>query len=113
MRSLGQTPSQGEIGRILEEFDTDKSGFIEFNEFLNIMKSHWKQPSTAAELKESFELIDSNGDGTVTMAELKAFLCQFGEALTEEEVERVVSKYDVDKNGKMNYAEFINMLLRA
>jgi Ca2+-binding EF-hand superfamily protein len=47
------------------------------------------------------------------MEELKAFLCSFGESLTEDEVERVVKRYDVDKNGKMNYTEFINMLLRA
>ena len=113
MRSLGQTPSQGEVQRILEEFDADKSGSIEFSEFLNIMRSHWKQPCSSEELKESFQLIDANGDGTVTLTELKAFLCNFGEALTEDEVERVVKRYDIDKNGKLNYSEFINMLLRA
>ena len=34
MRTLGQTPSQNEVMRIMEKQDTDRNGILEFGEFL-------------------------------------------------------------------------------
>ena len=59
---------------------------------------------------ESFKLIDTNGDGTVTIQELTEFLSTFGEKLTKEEVRKVVGKYDKDGSGTLNYQEFYRAL---
>ena len=77
------------------------------------MKEHWKEPPNQRELEESFKLIDTDGSGSVTVRELTKFLCAFGEPLTEAEVKQVVDRYDADKDGTLNYAEFINTLMRA
>ena len=77
------------------------------------MKQHWKEPPSHKELVVDFKLIDSDNSGNITVQELCKFLCSFGEPLTEAEVKQVVSKYDVNNDGKLNYAEFINTLMRA
>ena len=86
MRCLGQTPSQQEVQRILEQSDSDHNGQIEFGEFINIMKRHWREPESVADLTEAFQLIDVNKDGAVDVRELTDFLTSFGEALSEQEV---------------------------
>ena len=112
MRCCGQSPSQMEVQRILEEADTDNSGQIDFGEFINIMKRHHKEPDSTDDLCQAFRLIDVNGDGYVDVRELTDFLTSFGEKLTEAEVQKVVATYDTDKDGKLNYKEFLDYLTR-
>ena len=99
--------------RILEQADSDNNGQIEFGEFINIMKRHWREPESVEDLTEAFQLIDVNKDGSVDVKELTNFLTSFGEALSEQEVKAVVSVYDMDGDGKLNYKEFIGKLLRS
>ena len=67
MRTLGQTPSQNEIMRIMEKQDTDRNGIIDFAEFLKIMRDNWKEPATQRDLIEAFKLIDNDGNGTISV----------------------------------------------
>ena len=99
--------------RIMEKQDTDSNGVIDFGEFLKIMKENWKEPATQRDLIEAFKLVDADNSGTITTKELTKFLCSFGEPLTEAEVKQVVDRYDQDKDGTLNYAEFLTTLMRS
>ena len=76
------------------------------------MKDNWKEPATQRELVDAFKLVDTDNSGTITVQELTKFLCSFGEPLTEAEVKQVVDRYDQDKDGTLNYAEFLTTLMR-
>jgi calcium-dependent protein kinase len=53
---------------------------------------------------EAFKLLDKNKDGYITMLELKSAMSMHH---SEDEVEEILRSIDTDKNGAINYTEFI------
>ncbi|KMS95385.1 hypothetical protein BVRB_008780 [Beta vulgaris subsp. vulgaris] len=58
-------------------------------------------------LKEMFNNIDTDRSGTITLEELKEGLARLGSKLTESEIKQLMDAADVDKNGTIDYKEFI------
>jgi calcium-dependent protein kinase len=54
-----------------------------------------------------FNAIDLNHEGFISSAELKKAFQKLGIFLKDEEVFEIVKKIDYDKNGKVNYSEFL------
>ena len=64
LRALGLTPepSKEEIQRLVEQFDKDQSGTIDFHEFLAIMMKKMGETDQKEALDEAFALFDKNQD---------------------------------------------------
>jgi calcium-dependent protein kinase len=62
-------------------------------------------------LSEIFKSIDKNSDGVLTISEIKDGFVQLQEknslSITEEEFNSIFTEMDLDKNGLINYNEFI------
>merc|ERR1712210_6031 len=61
LANLGKIiPSEGDLGDLMEEIDTDKNGAIDFSEFLNFMTTerHSRKISDASEYSEIFDILD-------------------------------------------------------
>ncbi|KAI4319124.1 hypothetical protein MLD38_032761 [Melastoma candidum] len=58
-------------------------------------------------IREMFALMDTDGDGRVTYAELKAGLQRVGSQLAEPEIKMLMEVADVDGNGVLDYGEFV------
>lgn len=57
----------------MEEVDTDKSGFIDYTEFLKAaLDSH--KLLCRNNLKEAFEIFDRDGNGSISLDELRKIL---------------------------------------
>lgn len=54
MRSLGQRPSEDEVRDMVNEFDQNGNGTIEFNEFLQMMSKKMQFSDGEDELREAF-----------------------------------------------------------
>ena len=54
MRSLGQRPSEDEVRDMINEFDQNGNGTIEFNEFLQMMAKKMQFSDGEDELREAF-----------------------------------------------------------
>ena len=111
MRSLGQNPTENELQEMINEVDADKSGTIEFSEFLNLMAKKMKDTDTEEELIEAFKVFDKDGNGFISAAELKHVIINLGEKLSEEEIEDMVKEADFDGDGQINYKEFVRMVM--
>ena len=65
-----------------------------------------------AEFKEEFNKFDENGDGTVTTEELAVVMKNLGQNPTEEQLKDMVEEVDIDKNGTIEFGEFIMMMTK-
>ncbi|XP_053689100.1 calmodulin-beta-like [Sabethes cyaneus] len=112
VRALGMNPSQAEVEQMIHEVDLDGSGTIELNEFLVLMARKQRQDTTDEELRDAFKIFDRDGDGFLSVDELSAVMKNFGERLSDDELADLLDEADIDKDGKINYEEFIIMLTK-
>ena len=71
LRSLGFHMTEKDAEAVLQESDRDGSGYIEFDEYLQLITTHMKEPYTEEELKEAFSIFDLDKSGTISSSELK------------------------------------------
>ena len=59
-----------------------------------------------------FEACDTNQDGHIDQSELRVVLERHGEGvtITEERIQRMIQAVDVDKDGRINFGEFMAMM---
>jgi Ca2+-binding EF-hand superfamily protein len=112
LRSLGVNPSLKELKESMARFDLDSSGLIDFNSFAALYSQKLKEEITQEDLARYFSVFDRDGDGTISIEELKRLLSSVGEVMTEHELDTVFNDADLDGDGLIDYNEFSAMLLR-
>ena len=55
------------------------------------------------ELTLCFKVFDTDGDGSISAAELRHVMTNLGEKLTDEDVDEMIREADVDGDGQVNY----------
>ena len=109
MRSLGLNPTQAELQSMINEVDVDGNGTVDFPEFLSLMAREMKDTDIDEdeELIEAFKVFDRDGSGMISAAELRHVMTNYGEKLTDEDVDEMIVDADVDHDGNINYVEFV------
>jgi len=111
MRCLGQNPTESELADMINEVDCDGGGLIDFPEFLTFMARRMRDVDCEEELVEAFRVFDHGNDGLVSAAELRYVMSNMGEKLTDEEIDEIVHEADGDGDGKINYEDFVRMMM--
>ncbi|KAL6325737.1 hypothetical protein AAG906_024555 [Vitis piasezkii] len=111
IKSLEHSTTKEELQTMMDEVDVDGNGTIEFGEFLNLMARKMKESEAEEELKEAFKVFDKDQDGYISANELRNVMFNLGERLTDEEAEQMIREADLDGDGKVNYDEFVRMML--
>lgn len=62
------------------------------------MKSDWIE-----EVKTAFRVFDKDGDGYISALELRFAVTNFGEKMTDEEVDEMMAEADIDGDGKIDF----------
>ncbi|KAL2498002.1 putative calcium-binding protein CML20 [Abeliophyllum distichum] len=62
------------------------------------------------EIKEAFELFDTDGSGTIDAKELNVAMRALGFEMTEEEINRMIADVDKDGSGAIDFDEFCYMM---
>ena len=62
---------------------------------------------------EIFKSLDTNSDGDLTMEEIKKGIdkCNLGKKINPDELIEIFNEMDVDKNGLINFTEFISAMM--
>ena len=63
-------------------------------------------------LKEAFKIFDKNHNGYIEAKELKEVTTTLGQTLSEEEFMEFWLEADVNNDGKLDYNEFIKMMMQ-
>ncbi|KAI8372044.1 HAD-like domain-containing protein [Choanephora cucurbitarum] len=119
LRGLGQNPTQAEVAELVK--DTAKSKGvpetqefdIDFGTFLSILTrpDGFKPAGTSQEFIQGFQVFDKEGDGYISAGELRYVLTNLGEKLTEDEVNELLKEVEVGKDGRINYVDFVTVIL--
>ncbi|KAI0396178.1 calmodulin [Xylariaceae sp. FL0594] len=112
MRSLGQNPSQAELEDMINEVDGNNSGTIDFAEFLTMMARKMNSTDSEEEIREAFKVFDRDNNGFISAAELRHVMTSIGEKLTDEEVDEMIREADQDGDGRIDYNEFVQLMMQ-
>ncbi|NWT63513.1 CALL4 protein, partial [Erythrocercus mccallii] len=85
MRSLGASPTPGEVQRHLQLHRIDRNAELDFSTFLSIMHRQLKQEEPEQEIRRALAMLDPQRRGEVAVPELRAKLTRLGEKLAPEE----------------------------
>ena len=110
MKSLGQNPTDAELRELINEYDADGNGTLDFAEFLQLMTRKMKQIDTEEELVEAFKVFDRDGDGLIRFAELKHVFSILGEDIGDDDIHTMIKYADKDRDGSINFPEFCTMM---
>ncbi|KER25713.1 EF hand [Opisthorchis viverrini] len=92
-------------------FDKDKDGFISKEEFSAAVKKIKPNRISEAQLRQLFKKADKKNCGKLDAKELRACLLQHDKTLDTNHVDEWIRKHDKNKDGKLNYEEFITFML--
>lgn len=120
----------------MQEVDEDGNGAINFKAFLRLMQRKMKDNTEDDEIRTAFKVFDRcayacmhacrgetctsfvsgtrkrrDGNGFISAAELRHVMCNIGERLSEEDVEEMIREADLDKDGQINFTEFVDLML--
>ncbi|OJJ59963.1 hypothetical protein ASPSYDRAFT_44365 [Aspergillus sydowii CBS 593.65] len=110
MRSLGQNPTETELKDMVDELDLDRTGTIDFDEFLVMMSRKVKDSDPEAELRGAFEVFDQDKNGTISADELRKVLTSIGDDVTDADVDEMLKLADVNGDGSIDYQEFVRLM---
>ena len=106
MQSLGQEPTERELIDMINEVDDDGNQEIDFQEFLNLMARNMQDIDEEKQISQSFKVFDVDGDGKISIEDLKFMMESLGEQLTDEELADVMKEIDSNGNNCIDFDEF-------
>jgi Ca2+-binding EF-hand superfamily protein len=132
LKFMGMGSSPKIVQQIIDEVDADKSGEIEWPEFLVIMRNFY--PERRAEFEkefygaaknfpefdkedidafiEAFREFDIDGSGSIDLNELEIGLKYMGQGFTRDQLQRIISEVDSDGSGEIEWPEFLEVMRR-
>ena len=110
IRSLNQNPTNAEINEMINEIDSEGTGQIDFPEFISLLARRMKDVNPEEELREAFQVFDTEKTGLIISIELKHVISTLGEVFTEEEADQMIKEADPEETGKIRYEDFIKLM---
>jgi calcium-dependent protein kinase len=110
LEHYGKVMSDEEVETMFNAVDTDKSGFIDYSEFV-VAAMKEDQLTTNEKLQAAFKMFDKDGSGIISPEEIKDVL-SFGNAnaLSKEAIEAIVKQVDENGDGEISFDEFVDMM---
>ena len=71
---------------MISDLDKNKSGSIDFEEFLDMMTARMSDKDTREDIAKGFRLFDDDTSGSITLRNLRRVAKELGETMTDEEL---------------------------
>jgi len=97
------------VKETLEAIDTDKSGFVDYSEFLAAAMDTEVYLSEE-KLANAFRAFDKDKSGKISAKELNAMIGSDVQELDEKVWNEMIKEADTDGDGEISYEEFIKMM---
>jgi len=110
MRVSGQNPSEDIVKTACNKLDPKKTGFFDFDTFMNVLGEVWQDIDYKPHIAEAFEVFDEDDSGTISAQELLHVMTNLGEKLSEKEILTLMKEGDLDGDGEIDLDEFMQMM---
>lgn len=108
MRNHGLNPTDDELKDMIRNVDKNSNGAIDFNEFIEMMVR--RDAKVEEDVMHAFRVFDRDGDGYISVEELRLTMNNLGEPLTDHEVRSMIEEADLDGDGRINFQEFARLM---
>lgn len=112
MTSLGFESKSGAIFQMISDLDADGNGTIDFGEWLALMTKRVNDRDSRANINKIFYLFDDERTGFISVKNLRRIADELGENVSNEELEELIKRADVDQDGLVSEEEFYTILTR-
>lgn len=112
MTSLGFESQNGAIFQMITELDSDGNGNIDFPEWLSLMTAKVGDKSTKAHFAKIFAMYDDERTGFLSAKNLRRVAQDLGENISEEEIQEMIARADLDQDGLVSEEEFYTLMTR-
>merc|ERR1712086_393293 len=79
-------------------------------QFTDTMAKHGLTQDQVEEIKEAFDLFDTDGSGSIDVNELKVAMRALGMDAKSEEIRKLINDIDTDGDGTIDFDEFLAMM---
>ena len=111
-QNVGLELNNSELTQIINNasLKKKKKDFISFEDFCAVMNTKMSDSDTEQELKEAFKIFDSEGNGYISIEQLKYVLTNISNVLTLDEINELINLIKEDEEGEhIDYNHFINL----
>ena len=105
MESLG-VESKGTIQQVFTRFDKNRSGDIDFEEFVDMMTASNVSVEDRGACKDVFDLFDHDRTGHVTLENLKRVAETIGANMSDLELMNIMKRVNTEGTGEITFDEF-------
>merc|ERR1712100_361362 len=100
MEALGEELESDELEILFEEVDLDNSGYIDFHEYIAMMRRRLlSDESMEKDIQSAFLLLDRDGNGKIHEEEIRDIVVDFCGMLEAHEVTEVLGWADTNQDG--------------
>ncbi|MBN3311314.1 CABP5 protein, partial [Amia calva] len=108
MRTMGYMPTEMELIELSQQINMNLGGRVDFDDFVELMAPKLLAETAGMigmkELRDAFKEFDANGDGEITIEELRqAMVKLLGEQMSCREIEAVVREADRNGDGTVDF----------
>ncbi|KAE8882803.1 hypothetical protein PF005_g9723 [Phytophthora fragariae] len=113
MRALGFQVTKREVLDLVEDVDVQRSGRVDFNDYMEIMRRKVLARDPDEEIARAFELFDEDGSGTITLRKMRRVAKELGENLGDDELQAMIDEFDQNQDGEIDMDEFFMIMKQS
>ena len=108
LRYLGIIKTKSEMDFLVQGLDEK----INYADFSSLVDEQLKSSLTKEQIIDSFDVFDPKKIGKCSASELFHSLKVVGEKLTDDDINNIKSKIEIDKNGNIDYNALVDILMQ-